>query len=201
MRVLIVFLLVVSYSCAIAQQVDTVQTRIGLMLGFNHFPGFYVPWETHYINEVPYGYNIGFFKEGKRRFNFRAGVNTNIYRRKSSVRVMEYYLGLESGVEFCLLARKRNWILNFGVMAYKGWAWSYHYNSPTSSVRYLIDEWEVGPDLLLGYKMNQRWVATFESSVAIGGAVYKRNGTQYGSKFPALNWWKFLGFGIRYYLR
>lgn len=181
-----------------AHSMDTSESRRGLMFGFNQFPGYYIPWDSHNINEVPFGYNFGFFKEG-RRINYRIGINGNGYRRKSPVRIMEYHCGFEVGAEFRILSSKRKWAVNIGLLLYKGWAWSYHYNSPTNSVKYLLDNWGVGPDLLIGRRVNNKWIITTEYSFSVGSAIYKSNGVQYDEKKPATHAWKWFGIGCRYY--
>ena len=181
------------------QRTDTVAHRQGILIGFNQFPGYYVPWETHNINEVPWGYNCGYFREGN-KLNIRCGVNGNIYKRKGSPKANEFDIGLEVGAEVRLLSCKRKWICNAGLIVYQGWHWSYVTVSPINSSVYLRNEWGLGPDLLVGRRIKNRWILTTEYSISLGTAIYSRNGQRYDEKIPAYELWKWFGIGCRYYL-
>lgn len=179
---------------------DTIERRSAFILAFNQFPGYYIPWSTHAINEVQYGYNISYCLE-KQKLNFRIGFNFNRYKRQSTIRITDSDLGFEGGVEVRILAKRRKWIVNMGLLMYKGWSWSCQYYSPQLTEKYLLDELGIGPIVVIGRKVKDRWVITTEYSVSIGAAFYERNNIRYDQKVPAVRNWKWFGIGFRHYLK
>ncbi len=200
-RTLVTLVFISIYSSLFAQGrvIDTTQGRAGLMLGFNQFPGYYIPWETHRINEVGYGYNFGYFFKGS-KFNLRAGVNGNIFRSTSLNYKMEYTFGYEVGLELPLLSSKRKWLVTPGVLFYQGWWLTRRFVSSTNSSTHLFKILGVGPNLMIGHRIGDRWIICSETSISIGAASYETNGVTYLREKPTLFWWKFIGMGVRYYL-
>ena len=199
--IIIILIILFGITDCFAQVDEPVKPRYGIAAGFNYFPAVYFPTRYKAINNVFYGYHVGGYAEF-RHINLRTGLNINYYvvKRYGTSRIQHYTFGIEIGVEKPLLAKKRKWLINPGINFYSGTWWTLSYFSPTNSYKTITKDWEIGPTLLVGRKINDRWTITTESSVGWGVYTRSSNGVVFERQFPSVFVWKFLGIGIRYTL-
>lgn len=200
MRYVLFLLIFLAMTQACYSQVpEKPSRRYGMAGGFNYFPALYFPTPSRNFNSVLYGYHLGVFFQ-REKLNYRTGINVNHFIRKSSIKINEYSIGYELGVEKPLLAQRRRWIFNVGLSLYGG-LWITTSVLQLGTVKNLCREWGVGPVVMVGWKVDPRLTVLTEFSGSIGN-YYKSGfgGPVYERGDPGYMIWKFLGIGIRYYI-
>lgn|GEM_PF-1763157 len=177
-------------SVVVFGQGASIDRKRGVSFGFNWFPAAYLPLLGGELNQVYFGYHIGYFHELE-KITLRGGVNFNAWGRKDIPYARINQVGLEIGIEKQLLKQERKWQLNVGANFYAGELWQ------IKPIFRRDDQWlMLGPNVLFGREIGAHWVIQSETSIGFGYSRYSFN--TYGYDHWEFYQWKFFSLGARY---